>query len=394
MTDGARIDSIAMNGGGLTIRPVALGGASVGDWLRAKTIVHRDDPAFVAPLPLFEKRRIDPRHSPFFEHGRAGFFVAYRGSEPVGRISAQISMRDPAFQRDRIGQFGFFDAVEDDAVAGALFGAARAWLRDQGATSMRGPFNLSINEECGCQIDGFGLPATYLMPQSRPWTAGLIAGQGLIKAVDTQAWRVTPSAISERVRVMGALGAGLSHVRARPFRKEAFNAEIRLLADIFNDAWSENWGFVPFSSREIDALAAELKLIYRSSYGYFVEIDGEAVAVFIGIPNMNELIAPLRGRLTPVGAARFAWNLFTEGARSSRIPLAGIRKKYQLGANGALIGAAFASQILKEVGRRPVDWFELSWVLETNLPARRFLAAIGATPAITYRLFEGPVTGR
>jgi hypothetical protein len=189
------------------------------------------------------------------------------------------------------------------------------------------------------------------------------------------------------------LASDFHTIRARPIRREHFDAEVRLLAEIFNDAWSENWGFLPFSSREIDLLAAELKMIYRSTYGYFAEINGEPVGMLIGVPNINEVIAPFNGRLTPVNAVKLGWALYRENVRSSRLPMVGLRKKNQSGLQGATLLAAILQAALTEVERRDVDWFELSWVLEDNHRARKFLEFAGCTIAATYRIYEGKLTG-
>ncbi len=358
------------------------------DWIAAKHAAHAGDAAYVAPLTLFEKRRLQAKHNPFFEMGEAAFFVAYRGGKPVGRISAQAHRAGMPGVSPETGHFGFFDVTEDAEAASALLDAAADWLKARGATQMRGPFSLSINEECGCQIDGFPLPTTYLMPQARPWTGRMIEAWGMAKAMDMHAWRVTHEVLAQRIAEKEQLLRSFSTVRARPIRMDRFQQEVELLADIFNDAWSGNWGFVPFSPRAIKLLAAELKLIYRSSYGYFVELNGEPVGVFIGVPNINEVIKPFGGRLTPGNAMKLGWALFKEGTRTARMPIVGIRKAHQSGLQGMILLAAMLQAVLNEAQRRPLDWYELSWVLETNKPAIQALRMLGAEPVSGYRIYE------
>lgn len=358
------------------------------DWLRVKHHAHRGDAAFVAPLNLFETRRLSQRHNPYFANAEAVFFIAYRGGEPVGRISAQINQRDPSYGSMGVGHFGFFDVIEDQSVASVLVGTAQEWLRARGCRIMRGPFSLSVNEETGCLVEGFDVSPAYLMNQSRPWTGPMLAAAGLTKAMDIHAWRVNSRDLGRRMGRIAEVAVDFKSVRARPLRRENLSAEIRLLADIFNDAWADNWGFVPFGAAQIEAMVSELKLIYRSNYGYFVELDGEPVGVLFGVPNINEIIAPFNGRLTPLNVVKLGWTLHREGARTSRVPLAGLKRRYQSGLLGGVLSAALAQAALVEASRRDLDWFELSWILETNQPARRFAQGMGAHIAATYRLYE------
>jgi hypothetical protein len=206
--------------------------------------------------------------------------------------------------------------------------------------------------------------------------------------MDMHAWRLHRDKIAENLSLRSPLARSSASVRARPIRMDRFEEEVMLLADIFNDAWSANWGFVPFSPRAIKLLAAELKLIYRSTYGYFVEVDGVAVGVFISVPNLNEVIKPFGGRLTPVNAVRLGWSLITESARTSRVPIVGIRKTHQSGLRGVMLMAAMMHAVIKEARRKPKEWYEFSWVLETNKPAISALRRMGAEPVSTYRIFE------
>jgi hypothetical protein len=375
----------------LEVLPVSKAGQKA--WLQAKHAAHAGDPVFVAPLNLFETRRISPKHSPFFEDGEAVFFVAMRNGRAVGRISAQINRRDPGYRDAKIGQFGFFDVIDDADAAVALLAAARNWLSTQGCSAMRGPFNLSINEECGCQIEGFETAPSYLMPQARPWTSAFLEAAGFVKAVDMYAYRSTPDAIKAGLEHISKLSEDFRSITVRPVRMSDFNAEVHLLADIFNDAWSDNWGFVPFSPGEIDLLAAELKLIYRSNYGYFAEIDGEPVGVLIGVPNVNAIIAGMNGRLTPLGLMRMAWSLHREKVQSTRIPIAGIRKRWQSGFSSVAIVSAMVRAALLEADRRSVDWFEFSWILEQNKSALKLIKQMGATRVSTYRIYEKSFAG-
>lgn len=378
--------------GGIEIVTLSARPGAMGDWLGVQPMIHAADPMYIRPLDLLEKKRLSRKHRPFFEAGEAEFFLAYRGGVCVGRISAQINQRAREWSEARVGHFGFFDAVEDAEVAGALIGAARGWLAARGAVAMRGPFNLSINEECGAQVAGFDLPRAYMMPQSMPFTGGLLEGQGLAKGMDLLAYRIHLDRSAERLERIAAMAGESSAIRVRPVDIKNFRREVALLADIFNDAWSGNWGFIPFSASEIDALAADLRIIYQSRYGFFVEVSGEPVAVAIGVPNVNAFMAGCDGKLLSPAGARFAWNLLRRRPPHARVPLLGLRRRFQ----GGPTGAAIVARMLKELRDMEIhygfDWIELSWLLETNRSVIRLAEAGGAWLATVHRVYEGSVT--
>jgi hypothetical protein len=374
--------------GTLTVERLNAGKATFRHWLAAKHAAHAGHDAYVAPLPLFEKRRLHAKHNAFFDLGDAEFFVAFRDGRPVGRISAQIHRPGLANAPPDLGHFGFFDVIEDADAARTLIDAAIAWVKKRGATRLRGPFSLSINEETGCQIDDFDTPTSYLMPQARPWTGHFIERSGLAKCMDVHTWRVSWQQVQDRLSRIDDVGLGMTTVQARNIRMKRFEEEIELFADIFNDAWSDNWGFVPFSPRAVQLMAANLKMIYRSSYGAFAEADGKPVGVFISMPNLNELIKPLNGSMNPVGLAKLGWGLWREQAQTLRVPLAGLRKSHQSGLQGPLIIASMMRLITGEARRRPKTHYEFSWILETNRSAISAMKAIGATRTTTHRIYE------
>jgi GNAT superfamily N-acetyltransferase len=372
----------------LKIERLNAGRATFQHWLAAKHAAHAGHEAYVAPLPLFEKRRLTPKHNAFFDLGDAEFFVAFRYGRPVGRISAQIHRPGLANAPPDLAHFGFFDVTEDADAARALLDAAIDWVRMRGATRLRGPFSLSINEETGCQIDDFDTPTSYLMPQARPWTGQFLESNGLAKCMDVHTWRVSGERAQKYLARFDSVGRSMSTVEARNIRMNRFEEEIELFADIFNDAWSDNWGFVPFSPRAVKLMAANLKVIYRASYGAFAEVDGKPVGVFISMPNLNELIKPLNGGMNPFGLARLGWGLWREQAETLRVPLAGLRKTHQSGLQGPLIIASMLRLITGEAKRRPKRHYEFSWILETNRSAISAMKAIGATRTTTHRVYE------
>ncbi|TCT05595.1 hypothetical protein [Aquabacter spiritensis] len=366
-------------------------GARVTDWIETPAIVHAEDPHFVRQLDLKERMRIARRFNPFFRFARAEMFVAYRGGRPVGRISAQINQLHRARHDPQSGHFGFFDCIDDVAVARALFDAARGWLAAQGATSISGPFSFSINEESGLQVDGFDTPAAMLMNQARPHTGALVEAAGLTPEMDTFAFRLRGGAEVPALDRLAAQVAASAALTIRPVRVDQFAREVRLVIDIFNDAWSENWGFVPFTDGEIDAMVQELKPFYAAEYGRFVEIEGEAVAFILAIPDVNGLIQPFRGRLLPLNWWRLLSGLKKKRFSAFRVPLMGIRRAHQNSPLAAGILALMVSEALKEARNYDLDWVEFSWVLETNRPMMALARMIAGPPVKRYRYYRGPI---
>lgn len=354
-------------------------------FLEVPRIVHGADPAWVPPL-LAERRRHLSRANPFFEHARARLWVALRGERPVGRISAQIDPLHLERHADATGYFGLLDAVDDAAVFHALFGAAEDWLQAQGMRRALGPFSLSINDECGLLVEGFDTPPMFLMPHGRPYYDGRVREQGYARAKDTLAYlldaSVTPPAVMEAA-VRKACGGRL---RVRPLRLDRLESELALLRDIFNDAWSANWGFVPFTAPEMRDLGRSLRLFVPSDFVEIAEVDGEPAAMIVLLPNLNEVIQPLGGRLLPFGWLRLLWRL--RRVRTARVVLMGVRREHQRSALAMALVFSLIEALREPVARRGVREVELSWILEDNAPIHHLNRRIGARPYKRYRFYE------
>ncbi|HVR62100.1 MAG TPA: N-acetyltransferase [Polyangia bacterium] len=362
-------------------------------WLAVPYRVFADDPAWIAPLRLMEERRFTPKH-PFFEFAEACLFVALRGREPVGRISAQINRRHLAFHGDATGHFGFFECVDDARVAHALLERARDWLAERGMQRMAGPLNFSTNEESGLLVDGFETPPAIMMTHARPWFGALLEGAGLRKEMDLYAYRMDPKTPAPEVLKLAAKTLKSGRVAVRPIAMRRLKDEVELLADIYNDAWAQNWGFVPFARPEIDSLVAELKPVFRSGYGRFVSIDGRPSAVMLGLPDINSVIAPFKGRLLPFNWAPFAFKLARQDFSGARVLLLGIRQEHQRTSLAAGVLALLAKEFLDESRKHNLDWVEFSWVLECN-KAMNALARLAAGPPVkTFRVYSTPLEAR
>jgi hypothetical protein len=361
---------------------------TVRDWLAVPFAIFSGDPAWVPPLNFLERRRISRSHAPFFTFGNAELFLVYRGGRPVGRISAQVNSRYLELHGDYCGHFGFFDCMNDPQAAQALVDAAATWLRGRGLSSMVGPMNFSLNEECGCLVAGFDTPPAMLMTHARPWTGQLLEQAGLSKRIDLHAYRLVPHRLPQSICAIAERTRHRSGVSVRPFDMRRYAEEVHTLVDIFNDAWKHNWGFVPFSPAEIDALLAEMRPLFRGEYGRFVLLNDEPVGVMVGLPNINEAIASFAGRLLPFNWLKLLWLLKRERIRTARVPLLGIRRAYQSTPIGGELLALLIAEFIQQMQAYDLDWVEFSWVLETNKPMVTLAERVAGSPAKTYRIFS------
>jgi hypothetical protein len=365
----------------------AAGERGIRDWLAVPHAVFADDPAWVPPLHFQERRRISPRHAPFFSFGEAEFFIAYRGDVPVGRISAQVNRRHLERHGDATGHFGFFDCLDDQDAALGLVEAAAAWLRERGLKRMTGPMNFSLNEECGCLVSGFETSPTLLMTHARPWTGRLLEDCGLTKEIDLFAYRYIPSRLPTRIDRILARADRFAGLSVRPFAMNRYEEEVRILVDIFNDAWSANWGFVPLSPPEVDALIAEMRPFFKGEYGRFVIFHGEPVGFMVEIPDLNAVIASFGGRLAPFNWIKLLWAMKWGTARTARIPLLGLKRAVQSRPIASVILAMLIHEFNGLESSYPHDWVEFSWILETNRRMVALAEMAAGPPAKVYRIY-------
>ena len=276
---------------------------------------------------MFERREaLSAKHNPFFEHADVQFWLATRDGKDVGRISAQIdhlAKTDPA---SPAGFFGMIASEDDPEVFAALFSTAEGWLKARGRAQVLGPFNLSINEEVGLLVDGFDTPPMLLMGHDPPYAGGRIEEQGYAKAKDVLAYISGVPVFTPGVKAR--LGRPLPRgMILRPVRMNRFDEEVRTLVEILNDAWSNNWGFAPVTEAETKHLGESLKLLLHPRLVWFLEIDGEAAGFGVLLPNLNDAIFDLGGRLLPFGWAKLLWRLKVKGVRRGRVPLMGVQAK-------------------------------------------------------------------
>jgi hypothetical protein len=350
--------------------------------------VYAGDPCWVPPLTFERLRHLDPGHNPFFANAEAAFWTALQDGMPVGRISAQIDRRHLDRYGDGAGFFGCIDAIDDPAVFDALFRTAETWLAGRGCRRALGPFSLSINDESGLLIDGFDTPPMLMMGHARPYFHDRISELGYRKAKDLLAYAYdftrAPTPAFQR---FVDKAAAESRLRFRAIDMRRYDAEIATVVDIFNDAWAENWGFLPFTHAEMRHLATTLKPLISAGDVAIGEVDGDAAAMAITVPNINEAIADLNGRLLPFGWLRLLWRLKVERLETVRLPLMGVRRCYQRGPFGTALTAGVIGRLRRYHVERGTKMAELSWILEDNRPMRTLIEMFGSRLYKTYRVF-------
>ena len=363
------------------------------DWaefIRLPAAIFKDDPQWIPPLFLERKIHLSPKHNPYFQHAKSQSWLAWRGDVAVGRISAQVDQMHLAQHHDATGFFGMLDAEDNQATFAALMATAEQWLAEQGMRRVRGPFNLSINEETGLLIDGFADPPVFMMSHALPYYREHIEQCGYHKAADTLAYLINPNFVAPPV-MQRLLKMASERVTVRTLDRSRFDEEIMLLRDIFNDAWSDNWGFVPFTEAEFKELGQNLKFLLHDEYIQIAEVDGEAAGFIIGMPNINEAIRDLKGKLFPFGWLKLIWRLKIKGPASGRVPLMGVRKKFQKTRLGPGLAFLIIEEVRNELHKRGAHRLELSWILEDNAGMRNIIESIGGTAYKRYRVYERDV---
>jgi GNAT superfamily N-acetyltransferase len=339
---------------------------------------YRDAPYWVPPLRADQKKALDPKKNPFFDHGRVELFLAEdEKGTTVGRIAAIINGSHLEKYGDGVGYFGFFETIEDYGVAEALLDAACGWLKENGLTGVRGPTNPTINDTAGLLVEGFDRRPFILMPYNPPYYIEYLERYGFDRAMTMWALYVHAAYINhERMR----RGAELvlrryPEVSVRPMHMKTFWEDAHTARRIYNAAWSDNWGSVPMTEREFEHLAKDLKQIIEPDMVYFVEVDGEAVAFSVTIPNLNRALVHVKdGRLLPLGLPKLLAYAKMGGMYEARMPLMGVLPEYHgRGFDALLIDASIRA------GRpKGYEASELSWVLDVNAPLINSLEKLGA----------------
>lgn len=356
------------------------------DFIEVPFAIYRNDANWVSPL-RFERRQALARAQPLSEHAQWQLWVAYRDGKPIGRISAQIDQLHLDRYHDQTGFFGFLEAPDDPAVFNALFATAEAWLRAHGVARVRGPFSLNINQETGLLVEGFDSPPYLMMGHATRYYERRLLDLGYVGAKDMLAYEMDlpfkrPSSLEN------LLTRFAKEIRVRPFNRRREAADLEVLRDLFNDAWSENWSFVPFTEAEFAAIGKELLPLIPADFIQIAEIAGEPVAFMAFMPNINEAIADLAGKLLPFGWARLLWRLKVRFPKSVRVSLMGVRKRFHHTRLGPTLAYAVIKAGLPAALRMGVERAEMSWILEDNQGMRNIIESLGGSVSKRYRVFD------
>jgi GNAT superfamily N-acetyltransferase len=350
--------------------------------------LHRDHPQWVPPLIYDRMQFLDRGKNPYFEHAEAELFVAERDGEPVGRISAQIDREWDRTQGGSDGMFGFFETAEDPAVAAALLGAAEAWLAERGRHRLLGPMDFTTNDEVGILIEGYELRPMILQNWHPPFYKGLLEGLGYGKAMDLLMWYLELGELKEGDQFAPEIHAAAEKalrdegVTIRNFRKRDLPAEMRRFSEVYNEAWSRNWGFVPATDAEIEFHAKMLKHVLDEDWGFIAEKDGETVGVAFTLPDINQALAKTGGRLLPFGWARFL--LAKRRIDRVRVFALGVKDAYRHSG----VAAGLYLKHLEAASPDGVPGGETGWILETNEAMNRAMEGMGGRIVKRYRIFE------
>lgn len=356
-------------------------------FIRLPMRLNAGDPNWISPLISEREAAFTPKN-PFFAHAEVQFWLARRDGRDVGRISAQIDALAPQDPARKAGHFGLIAAEDDPEVFALLLSTAEAWLKARDCKVALGPFNLSVNEEVGLLVDGFGAPPMVMMGHDPSYAGGRIEQQGYAKAKDIYAYLSPmsddlPAAVLKRARRSKTPG-----VTVRMLDMSRYDQEVKDLTEILNDAWAGNWGFTPTTEAETAQLAKAMKPVLDPRLTWFAEIDGETAGFVVLLPNVNEAIRDLDGKLFPFGWAKLLWRLKVARVKTIRVPLMGVRRKFAETMKGRLL--PFQMMDAGAVQGRALGYthFEFSWILEDNLPMRRIVESMGSKIYKTYRIYE------
>jgi hypothetical protein len=348
--------------------------------------IYASDPVWIAPLGFMKREQMSAKNH-FFDHARWCAWLALRDGKPVGRITAQIDTMHLQQHGDGAGYFGMLEADDDPAVFAALFGAAEDWLRREGMRQVRGPFNLHVNEEVGLLVDGFTTPPYVLMGHARPWYGPAVEAQGYHGVKDLLAYQVRPD--FDAPRVMERLAQRVSdRVVVRPVRRKHLLEDAAIMRAIFNDAWQNNWGFVPLAEAEWAETVSTLSKLMPDDYIQIAEYDGEPVAFIVALPNLNEAARDLNGRLLPFGWAKLLWRLKVRHPKSARVPLMGVKQSFQHSRLGPTLAFMVIDAVRKALHARGVRDVEMGWILEDNDGMRNIIETIGGVAYKRYRVYQ------
>jgi len=361
---------------------------------RLPRLLYGGQAGFAPPLDIDRWGLFARTLNPHFRSVQSRFWLARKNGRLAGRIFAQIYHEAFAPRGASRAQFGCLDAIDDDEIVGGLTHAAEDWLRAHGALKMHGPFSPSINSESGLLVEGFDEIPMTAVPWHPPYLGGSLQRQGFVKAKDLISYRYDASE-KDKLTEPGIMARPewRDRLKIRAVDIKELKGEAKTIVDIFNDAWCENWGFVPFSLDAFISVANELRFVAPSARGFMkggfmIEVDDMPQAFAVVLPNFHEIMAGLKGRLLPFGLLRLALRIRSHGYKSGRLALFGIRRALHRKAAGGAVILAFIAELRRRGVLTPIEQIEFGWVLEDNFGMRRAIELSGATVYKVHRIYE------
>jgi GNAT superfamily N-acetyltransferase len=349
--------------------------------------LHANHPQWVPPLKLERRLFLNRRMNAFFSHGEAEYFLARRDGRVVGRITAQINHAFDEHQKKNWGWYGFLEFEDDQEVLDALLAAAETWLRARGKERMVGPACFAMNDESGILIEGFELRPMIVQPWNPPYYQQRMEQAGMTKAMDLLMWNLEVSDRDKVLPVIFELAEKVQSehgIRVRPMRRRQLRKDMDSFAEVYNSAWSKNWDFVPYSKKDLDAYAQELQLVFDKHWFMIAEKEdtGEVVGMAITVPDVNQVLEQMNGKLLPMGW----WKFLTKGKRIDRVRVGflGVKPEYQ----HTGVAAKLYVEHFNAAAVRPQTGGEMGWILETNTPMNRGMEAMGGRVVKRYRVYE------
>jgi hypothetical protein len=352
--------------------------------------LHSNSGVWVPPLRLERHLFLNRRLNPFFTHGDAQLFLARRDGRVVGRISAHYDDQFNAHHGNRWGMFGFLELEDDPEVLPALLGAAERWLLSRRCDHMVGPMDFMMNDESGVMVEGFDRVPMVRQPWHPPYYAARCEEAGLGKAVDLLMWELE---ISDRAKMLPVIFKLADEVeprhgiRLRKMSRRSLRKDMDRFAEVYNAAWSENWGFTPYSKKDLDAYALDMHLVFDPHWYMVAETaEGETAAVAITVPDVNQVLAKMNGRLLPLGW----WHFLRKGKIIDRVRVGflGVKPSYQ----HTGVAAKMYVEHFDMAEVTPQKWGEMGWILETNTNMNRAMEAMGGRVVRRYRMYERGLT--
>jgi GNAT superfamily N-acetyltransferase len=349
--------------------------------------LHANHPLWVPPLKLERRLFLNRRLNAFFSHGEAEYFLARRDGRVVGRVSAQVNHAFNEYQKKNWGWFGFLEFEDDQEVLEALLGAAESWHRERGLQRMVGPASFSMNDESGVLIEGFELRPMILQPWNPPYYQQRMEQAAMAKAMDLLMWNLEVSDRDKVLPVIFELADKVQSehgIRVRPMRRRQLRKDLDAFAEVYNSAWSKNWDFVPYSKKDLDGYAQELQLVFDKHWFMIAEREdtGEVVGMAITVPDVNQVLEKMNGRLLPLGW----WRFLNKGRLTDRVRVGflGVKPEYQ----HTGVAAKLYVEHFNAAAARPQTGGEMGWILETNTAMNRGMEAMGGRIVKRYRVYE------